>query len=50
MTDGFPTGRRTHNAGYLCVLVWCKSCQHQAPADLQALIAMQVAATCLYCI
>ena len=23
---------------FLCLLVWCKACHHQAPADLQALI------------
>jgi hypothetical protein len=22
----------------LCLLVWCKACHHQAPADLQALL------------
>jgi hypothetical protein len=33
-----PTVRSTHRAGYLCVLVWCKACHHQAPADLQAII------------
>jgi hypothetical protein len=25
-------------AGWLCVLVWCRSCHHQAPADLQAIV------------
>ena len=25
-------------AGGLCLLVWCKACHHQAPADLQALV------------
>jgi len=25
-------------AGWLCVLVWCKSSHHRAPADLQAII------------
>jgi hypothetical protein len=24
-------------SGWLCLLVWCKACHHQAPADLQAL-------------
>ena len=34
-----PTPRTTLSAGYVCVLVWCKGgCQHQAPADLQALV------------
>ena len=23
---------------FLCLLVWCKACHHQAPANLQALI------------
>ena len=23
---------------FLCLLVWCKACHHQAPADLQAII------------
>jgi hypothetical protein len=26
-------------AGYLDVLVWCKACHRQAPADLQSIIA-----------
>jgi len=34
MTDGLPTVRTTHRAGFLCVLVWCKARHHQAPADL----------------
>ena len=38
MTDDLPTVRTTHRAGFLCVLVWCKACHHQAPADLQAII------------
>jgi hypothetical protein len=25
-------------ADWLCQLVWCRSCHHQAPADLQALV------------
>jgi hypothetical protein len=25
-------------ATWLCLLVWCKSCHHQAPADLQAIV------------
>jgi hypothetical protein len=36
--DSLPTARTTHRAGFLCVLVWCKACHHQAPADLQALV------------
>jgi hypothetical protein len=38
MTDDLPTARSTHRAGFLCVLVWCRSCNHEAPADLQAII------------
>jgi hypothetical protein len=26
------------NDDWLCLLVWCKACHHQAPADLQAII------------
>ena len=33
-----PTPRTTLAARYVAVLVWCKSCRHQAEADLQALI------------
>jgi hypothetical protein len=37
MTDDLPTaGSMLPQAGWLCVLIWCKSCRHQAPADLQA--------------
>jgi hypothetical protein len=25
-------------AGWLCVLVWCRACHHEAPADLQAIV------------
>jgi hypothetical protein len=25
-------------SGWLCLLVWCKACHHQTPADLQALV------------
>jgi hypothetical protein len=25
-------------SGWLCLLVWCKACHYQAPADLQAII------------
>ena len=38
MTDQLPTARTTHRAGFLVVLCWCKTCGHQAPADLQAAI------------
>jgi hypothetical protein len=33
-----PTSRTTFAARYVAVLVWCKSCRHQAAADLVALI------------
>jgi hypothetical protein len=39
VTDRLPTARSTERAGYLCVLVWCKACRRQAPADLAAIIA-----------
>jgi hypothetical protein len=39
VTDRLPTARSTEGAGYVCVLVWCKACRHQAPADLPAIIA-----------
>jgi hypothetical protein len=38
LTDDLPTAHTTLRAGFLCVLVWCKACHHQAPADLQAII------------
>jgi hypothetical protein len=39
LTDGVPTPRSTLRARYVSLLVWCKGgCQHQAHADLQALI------------
>ena len=43
MTDaachGLPTPRITLRARYVSLLVWCRGgCQHQAEADLQALI------------
>jgi hypothetical protein len=39
MTDDLPTPRSTLRAHYVQVLVWCKGgCQHQAVADLQALV------------
>ena len=38
-THGLPTPRTTLRARYVSLLVWCKGgCQHQAHADLQALI------------
>lgn len=36
--DDLPTARTHLAAGWLAELVWCKACQHQAPADLQAII------------
>ena len=33
-----PTPRTTLAARYVVLLVWCKSCRHQANADLRALI------------
>ena len=36
---GLPTPRTTLRAGYVRVLVWCKSCLHRADADLPALVA-----------
>ena len=45
-TSGLPTPRTTLRARYVSLLVWCKGgCQHQADADLQALIDAG-AATC----
>ena len=38
MADGPPTARTTLRAGYVRVLVFCKSCRHQADADLQAIV------------
>jgi hypothetical protein len=38
VTDDPPTARTTLRTGYVRVLVFCKSCRHQADADLQALI------------
>jgi hypothetical protein len=34
---GLPTPR-TLSASYVAVLVWCKSCRHQAQADMQKMI------------
>jgi hypothetical protein len=33
-----PTARTTLRTGYVRVLVFCKSCRHQADADLQAIV------------
>ena len=33
---GLPTPRTTLAASYVVVLVWCKSCRHQAQADMHA--------------
>lgn len=38
MSEGLPTARTTLRAEYVCLLVWCTSCHHQAPADLRALV------------
>ena len=36
--SGLPTPRSTLAARYVVVLVWCKSCRHQAQADMQKMI------------
>ena len=38
MTDGLPTARTTLRTGYVRVLVFCRSCRHQADADLHAIV------------
>jgi hypothetical protein len=38
MTDDLPTARTTLRGGYVRVLVFCKSCRHQADADLSAIM------------
>ena len=38
MTDDLPTARTTLAARYVRVLVFCRSCRHQADADLQAIV------------
>ena len=38
MSDDPPTARTTLRTGYVRVLVFCKSCRHQADADQQALV------------
>jgi hypothetical protein len=38
-SDWLPDARRMlPQDGWLCLLVWCTACRHQAPADLQAII------------
>ena len=39
MPDGLPTPRTTLRAGYVRVVLTCRSCLHQRDADLEALIA-----------
>jgi hypothetical protein len=36
--DALPTARTTLRTGYVRVLVFCRSCRHQADADLRAII------------
>ena len=38
MSDSLPTARTHLQADWLVVLVWCKACHYQAPADLQAIV------------
>ena len=39
MPDDLPTARAMlPQSAWLCLLVWCRSCHHQAPADLEALV------------
>jgi hypothetical protein len=39
VTDDLPTARTMQKqADWLCQLVWCKACHHEAEADLQAII------------
>jgi hypothetical protein len=46
MTE-LPTARTMQKqADWLCQLVWCKACHHEAAADLQAIIAMPAKETC----
>jgi len=47
MTDNLPTVRNTHDAGYLCVLVWCKACHHQAPSDESELFGNHLKLACV---
>ena len=36
--DALPTPRSMLGSRFLRLVVWCKSCRHQADADLQALV------------
>ena len=38
MADNLPTARSRIKQEFLCLLVFCKACHHQAPADLQSII------------
>ncbi|HXB49527.1 MAG TPA: hypothetical protein VNW50_17320, partial [Streptosporangiaceae bacterium] len=38
MADGPPAARTTLRTGYVRVLVFCRSCRHQADADLRAIV------------
>ena len=39
MADDLPTARSMlRQDAWLWLLAWCKACDHQAPADLQAII------------
>jgi hypothetical protein len=38
MSDNLPTARSMIKQEFLCLLVFCKTCYHQAPADLQSII------------
>lgn len=42
MTDDLPTPRTTLRTGYVRVVVYCKSCRHQADTDLEALVAARL--------
>jgi hypothetical protein len=38
MANKLPTARSMIKQEFLCLLVFCKACHHQAPADLQSII------------
>jgi hypothetical protein len=39
VTDDLATARdKLPKDAWLCLFVWCKTCRHQGPADLQAII------------
>jgi hypothetical protein len=38
MADKLPTARSMIKQEFLCLLVFCKACHHQAPADLQSIV------------